>query len=299
LGFGTPRYRATPTVLSSTPGLVDGRSHGTPAGRRSQASLLNQHNPAGGLREVCPSPRVSVVIPALNEAENLPYVFAEMPEDVFEVLLVDGHSTDDTVAIARRLYPALRVVSQTSCGKGNALACGIAACRGDIVVTADADGSTDLREVPRFVEALQRGADVAKGSRFLPGGGSADITRVRAIGNSMLVRLVNLLFRTRYSDLCYGFNAFWRYCFQKVVIDCEGFEVETQINIRISKARLNVVEVPSLERRRIHGVSNLHAFRDGWRVLKTILNEWRSERLVQGGFRGGINSLLPRLRAKI
>ena len=219
------------------------------------------------------SPRVSVVIPTLNEAENLPHVFAEMPDDVYEVLLVDGHSTDGTVDVARRLYPSVRVVYQTSRGKGNALTCGFAACRGDIVVMADADGSTDLREIPRFLEALYDGADFAKGSRFLPGGGSADITRLRQAGNATLVRLVNLLFGTSYSDLCYGFNAFWRHCLESLDVDCEGFEVETQMNIRVSKAGLKVTEVPSVERERIHGVSNLHAVRDGWRVLETIVKE--------------------------
>jgi glycosyltransferase involved in cell wall biosynthesis len=232
-------------------------------------------------------PRVSVVIPTLNEAENLPHVFAEMPDDVYEVVLVDGRSTDGTVEVARRLYPSVRVVYQTSRGKGNALSCGFAACRGDIVVMADADGSTDLREIPRFLEALQSGADFAKGSRFLPGGGSADITKLRQAGNAVLVRLVNLLFRTNYSDLCYGFNAFWRYCLDSLDVDSEGFEVETQMNIRVSKAGLRVTEVPSVERERIHGVSNLHAVRDGWRVLETILRERLPEHKLQANVAGG------------
>ena len=218
-------------------------------------------------------PRVSVVIPALNEARNLPYVFASLPRDIYEVILVDGHSTDDTVAVARSLYPAVRIVRQTRSGKGNALACGFAACHGDIIVMVDADGSADGAEIARFVAALQRGADFAKGSRFLRDGGSADLTLLRCLGNWGLNLVVNILYGTRYTDLCYGYNAFWAYCLPYIHVDCDGFEVETLINIRIAKAGLHVTEVPSFESPRLHGVSNLSPWRDGWRILKTIFTE--------------------------
>ncbi len=217
--------------------------------------------------------RVSVVIPALNEAANLPHVFARIPPDVHEVILVDGHSIDDTVAVAHALYPGVRVVEQTRRGKGNALRCGFAACTGDIIVMLDADGSADGSEIPSFVDALLKGADFAKGSRFLPGGGSTDITPLRRLGNRGLNAVVNLLYGTHYTDLCYGYNAFWAHCLPYMDVDCDGFEVETLINVRIAKAGLRVREVPSFEGRRIHGVSNLNAWRDGRRVLRTILAE--------------------------
>ena len=137
----------------------------------------------------------------------------------------------------------------------------------------DADGSTDPKEIPRFVEALLQGNDFAKGSRFLKGGGSHDITPLRSLGNYGLGLLVNVFFRVRYSDLCYGYNAFWRYCLDCIDIDCDGFEIETLINIRICKAQLKVVEIPSFERPRMFGQSNLRTFRDGWRVLKIIVKE--------------------------
>jgi glycosyltransferase involved in cell wall biosynthesis len=234
--------------------------------------------------EVSAPPRVSVVIPALNEAKNLPHVFAQLPQDVYEVILVDGHSTDATVAVARALYPDVRVVQQTGRGKGNALRCGFTACRGDIIVMLDADGSTSGAEIPRFVAALRDGADFAKGSRFLHGGGSVDITPLRRLGNWGLTCLVNVLFGTQYTDLCYGYNAFWRRCLAHIRLDCDGFEVETLINIRIAQARLRIREVPSMEGQRIHGVSNLNAWRDGRRILKTILTErfpWRVVPLPQ------------------
>jgi glycosyltransferase involved in cell wall biosynthesis len=213
---------------------------------------------------------VSVVIPTLNEAQNLPHVFARLPAGLHEVIVVDGHSTDETAAVARALLPDARIVLQTGHGKGNALSTGFAACTGDIVVTLDADGSTDASEIPRFVAALCSGADFVKGSRFAQGGGSSDITRLRRIGNRALSAIVNNVYGTSYTDLCYGYNAFWTRCLPYLRVDCNGFEVETLINVRIAKAGLVVHEVPSYEQVRIYGASNLHAIRDGIRVLSTI-----------------------------
>jgi glycosyltransferase involved in cell wall biosynthesis len=217
-------------------------------------------------------PQVSVVIAALNE-ENLPYVFARLPSGLHEVIVVDGNSTDGTVSVARRLRPDVRIVMQSGRGKGNALAEGFAACTGEIIVALDADGSTDGAEIPRFVAALCNGADFVKGSRFAQGGASADITRTRSIGNRALNAIVNSLYGTHYTDLCYGYNAFWARCLPYIRVDCNGFEVETLINVRIAKAGLVVHEVPSYERARIHGHSNLHAVQDGVRVLRTIAVE--------------------------
>ena len=147
------------------------------------------------------SPSVSVVVPALNEERNIPHVFERIPKDVHQVVLVDGHSVDDTVAVARKLRPDVCVVSQTRKGKGNALACGFEAATGDVIAMVDADGSADPAEIPRFVAALVDGADFAKGSRFLPDGGSADITRLRAHGNQVLTTFFNLCYRCRYLTL--------------------------------------------------------------------------------------------------
>ena len=217
--------------------------------------------------------RVSVVIPTLNEEHNLPHVFARLPPALHQLIIVDGHSTDRTVAVAQRLRPDARIVMQTGRGKGNALAAGFAACTGDIVVTLDADGSTDAAEIPRFVAALCNGADFVKGSRFAQGGASSDITRIRKLGNRVLSATVNGLYGTSYTDLCYGYNAFWTRCLPYMHVDCDGFEVETLINVRIAKAGLVVHEVPSYEHNRIHGASNLSAVRDGGRVLRTIARE--------------------------
>jgi glycosyltransferase involved in cell wall biosynthesis len=241
----------------------------------------------GARHHVRKPPTVSVVIPAKNEARNLPHVLEALPAGLHEVILVDGNSTDETVQVARAFYPGIKVVGQTRKGKGNALACGFAATSGDFIVMIDADGSTDPAEIPRFVDALRQGADFAKGSRFMPGAGSSDISRLRQCGNFWLNKIVNALYGTRYTDLCYGYNAFRRGCLDAIALDPEcrpgtdesmmlwgdGFEVETLINIRIAKASLRVFEVPSFERNRLHGTSNLNAFSDGLRVFRTIYIE--------------------------
>jgi hypothetical protein len=219
------------------------------------------------------SPTVSVVIPAVNEAVNLPAVFASVPAWVDEVVLVDGRSTDDTIAVARRLRPDVNVVVQGGEGKGDARLAGFAAARGDIIVTIDGDGSADGREIVRFVSALLAGADFAKGSRFASAGHSDDITLGRRLGNKILSRLVNAMFGTQYTDLCYGFNAFWSGRLRDLALDCAGFEVETLMGIRAAKARLQIQEIPSYESPRQHGSSNLSVVGDGARILRLIVRE--------------------------
>jgi len=234
-----------------------------------------------------PRYRVSVVIPARNEARNLPHVLEALPAGLHEVIVVDGHSTDGTIEVAQRARPDVKIVQQTRHGKGNALACGFAELTGDMVVMLDADGSADPAEIPASVAALADGTDFAKGTRFVRGGQSHDITRFRRIGNAALNRLVNLLFGTCYTDLCYGYNAF-RVRILPVLelppvqaeapggmLRGDGFEIETLITVRAARAAVRITEVASTERARLHGASNLRAIPDGIRVLRTILAERR------------------------
>lgn len=216
---------------------------------------------------------VSVIIPAKNEAENLRYVLPRIPLDVYEVILVDGFSTDNTVEVARELRPDIQIVYQEGRGKGAALRSGFNAANGDIIVMLDADGSTDPAEIPVFVAALLTGADFVKGSRFMQGGGTTDMTLFRMTGHSSLMLAVKLLFGGNFSDLCYGYNAFWREVLPQLALDADGFEIETMMNVRALHAGLKIAEVPSYEAERIHGTSNLRAIPDGWRVLKTIIKE--------------------------
>jgi glycosyltransferase involved in cell wall biosynthesis len=215
---------------------------------------------------------VSVIVPARNEAPNLPRLFAELPP-VHEVIVVDGHSIDGTAEVARRLRSDVRVIEQPGVGKGDAMRAGLAAATGDISVFIDADGSNVATEVERFVLALLNGADLAKGSRFLERGGSTDLTRIRKLGNWGIRTLVNHRYGTRYTDIAYGFNAVWTRHRDLLSLDCSGFEVETLMHVRAARAGLVVEEVPSFEGRRHIGTTNLHALRDGVRIAAVLVRE--------------------------
>lgn len=216
-------------------------------------------------------PSVSVVIPTINEAANLPHVLPRIPLWVDEVILVDSHSTDETIAVAKQLLPDVVVLEQGRLGKGAALRSGFVAARGDIIVTLDADGSTDPAEIPAFVGALLAGADFVKGSRFAQGGGTDDMEWYRWLGNWGLLQLVRWRFGGRFTDLCYGYNAFWRHVLGYMDLsNSSGFEIETSMNIQALRAGLTVREVASLELRRLNGSSKLRSIPDGLRVLRTI-----------------------------
>lgn len=246
--------------------------------------METKNNPATSLGIA--EPRVSIVIPAFNEAANLEVILPKLPP-VHQVLLVDGNSSDGTVERSLAVMPSLEVIQQTRRGKGNALACGFSAVTGDIIVMLDADGSADPNEIVAFVEVLKNGADFAKGTRFMTGGGSDDITWFRKTGNFFLNSVANVILGTTYTDLCYGYNAFWTHCLPHLALPetslaaradgkhhwGDGFEIEAIINSRVALAKLKIHEVPSYEYLRMFGESNLNAVRDGFRVLYSLLKE--------------------------
>jgi glycosyltransferase involved in cell wall biosynthesis len=234
----------------------------------SKPTPLQSSGPSGGRGLLGTS--VSVVVPTLNEAQNIGWTLERIPKWVSEVLLVDGLSSDGTVEIARQHRPDIVLVEERTRGKGAALRAGFAAASSDIIVMIDADGSTNPKEMIRFVYALLAGADFVKGSREARGGGSVDITRVRGLGNRFFVGLVNLLHNGGFTDLCYGYCAFWKRHLPALALSATGFEIETELVLNAARAGLEIVEVPSLELERRAGTSNLSAWRDGLRVLRTI-----------------------------
>jgi len=228
--------------------------------------------------------KVSLVLPAKNEARNLAWVLEQIPDVVDEVILVDGDSVDATTSMAQACRPDIRLVRQTRPGKGNAVRAGFLASRGDIVVMMDADGSMSPGEIAHYVHFLNNGYDFVKGSRFVAGGGSMDITRIRRSGNSALLALVNRLYETNLTDLCYGFCAFRRRYLDHLSLTADGFDIEAEMIVHAVQAGLRIAEVPSLELPRRSGRSNLRAIRDGQRVLNVILRDHQdgwSGRFVQ------------------
>ena len=249
------------------------RLRGQP-GPDSQAEYIAPHFSNYGLPEwVAQPPLVSVVIPARNEEKCLPYVLSRIPAWVHEVVLVDGASADATIEVARHHWPSIRIVRQISKGKGGALREGFSHSTGDLIVAIDADGSMDPGEMGVFVALLDLGFDYVKGSRMLPGGGSHDLTTFRRLGNWVFRTLTNLIHRSRYTDLCYGYFAFRRGTVDALPLRTDGFAIETEINVKAWKAGFRVMEVPSRESDRIEGSSGLRPFGDGWRILSAIFRE--------------------------
>lgn len=265
------------------------RSEGVISAGVMLAQLADQPEDAAAVAagSSLPIPAVSIVIPTLNEAENLPALLPRIPPWVHEIIVVDGRSTDDTVAVAKRLCPEAKIVMEPRRGKGVALRAGFSAASGDVIIMMDADGSMRPEEIVHFVGALMAGADFVKGSRFLQGAGTDDMSYFRMLGNWGLTLFVRVLFGGHFTDLCYGYVGFWSRHVPALNSHAEGFEIETALSIRACKANLHIVEVASFEKPRMFGESNLRTIRDGWRVLTTIVTErlnlgWHSS--LNGGY---------------
>jgi len=222
-------------------------------------------------------PSITVIICTLDEEESLPYILLKIPRWVDEILLVDGHSTDRTVEVAEELCSGIKVLYQPGRGKGDALRRGIRKAKGDIIVTLDADNATDPEEMPKFIEPLLDGYDFAKGSRFARGF-PLNKPKHRIFGNLIITLLFNVLFFRRYTDLCSGYNAFWKKKIERVdLYSSDDFENEPLINTRVRKAGLKVVEVGHLDRGRLKGSIKESSWRQGFKAVKTIIRErfWR------------------------
>jgi len=235
-----------------------------------EATRHRTHSPGVETRH----PSVSLVIPTLNEARNLPWVLRRIPAYVDQVVIVDGRSEDDTVEVAKAVRPDVEIVLETRQGKGAAIRAGFAASTCDLIVMIDADGSMDPGEIGWYTSLLSSGFDFVKGSRYLTGGTSDDLTWLRNQGNRALTELANLACHRHFSDLCYGYVGLRRQCLPLLELASDGFEIETELAMRAALAGLRIAEVPTHELTRLSGSSNLHTFRDGWRVLSTLVKEW-------------------------
>lgn len=188
------------------------------------------------------TPRVSIVIPALDAATNVHFVLRQLP-DADEVILVDGGSADGTPDAARQARPDVRVLSVPGASRAAALAAGFEAASGDVILTLPIDGSANPDEVPAFVAALVAGADVAKGSRYV-GSAAAQLPGERAL--AWLGRRVN---GTGLSDLAHGFYGFWADQRALLALPTDGrswsLQVDVTVACQLARAGARIVQVPS------------------------------------------------------
>jgi glycosyltransferase involved in cell wall biosynthesis len=223
--------------------------------------------------------RVSVVVPALNEAANLPHVLLRTPRlpEIVEVILVNGASNDGTPDVARALLPSIRIVDQDGRGKGNAVRCGALAAEGDYFLVMDADGSHRPEEIPLYIEMARQGYEMIKGCRYLQGGGTDDETLDRGIMVRLVDIVANMLWGTDFTDMAYGMFMIDRQKFLGLDLTADHFDIEWEVLIKAKRAGLRIARVPAHEASRIHGRSHLTYRRDGWLIFKTVMRE---------GFRG-------------
>jgi glycosyltransferase involved in cell wall biosynthesis len=218
--------------------------------------------------------RVSIIIPTLNEVENIKYVFPYIPQFIDEIVVIDGDSTDGTREEVLKFRKDARIIIDKTPGKGAALRKGFEVATGDLIVMMDADGSNDPNEIPSLLMPVLNGYDASKASRFLPGGGSDDFTPFRRFGNNIFIIMVNNMYGANLTDLCYGYRAFKKEAIERMYCRSDGFEIETEQSIHMIKAGLKIKEVPSFEAKRKNGNSRLNSVRDGWRIFQLIIKEY-------------------------
>jgi glycosyltransferase involved in cell wall biosynthesis len=216
--------------------------------------------------------RVSIIIPTLNEEKNLGYVLPRIPKvpEIVEFILADAHSSDNTIPIAKALLPEIKAVFQDGKGKGNAILCAAKAATGDYFLILDGDGSQRPEEIPLYIEKAKEGYDLVKGGRFMPGGGTEDGTLFRKIIVRTANTVANVVWRTRFSDICYGMFLINRQKYLNLAIESTGFNIEWELMIKAKRKGLRIVEIPSRERKRIYGKTNIHYLRDGSMIARTV-----------------------------
>jgi len=214
-------------------------------------------------------PKISVVIPALNEVESIGRVLSEIPKDkVDEILVADGRSTDGTVELVKKL--GYQVIFEEKKGFGAAIASGIKRAQGDIVIILNADGSQNPNDIPKLVDKLEEGYDMVMASRYLPGAGSDDDTLLHRLGNKVFTFLFNIKNKTQLSDVLYFFLAVRKNVFDKVETVSPKFEYCIELPAKVSKAGLKIAQVPSFERKRFGGKAKVNAFPVGLKILLAI-----------------------------
>ena len=216
--------------------------------------------------------KISIIIPALNEVESIGRVLEEIPKDVAdEIIVSDGHSTDGTQELVRKM--GYKVIEQKGEGFGAGVASGIEEAKGDIVIIINADGSQNSKDIPLLLEKIKEGYDLVLASRYLPGAGSDDDTPLHYFGNKMFTFLCNLLYKVGISDSLYFFLAAKKGIFEKIKLKSPDSGYAIELPIKVHQAGFKITEIPSFERKRTRGRAKVNAFRNGLQILLTLFKQ--------------------------
>jgi len=223
---------------------------------------------------------ISVIVPAFNEAAALGPVLLRAHKVLqnlgvaHEVIVVDDGSTDQTAKVAT-VSGARLVTNNGNLGKGCALRRGFREAKGQVIVTIDADGENWPEEIPILLSPImdvKEGADVVVGSRFMSRSIEPGVTSpVHLLGNKILNVTLYFLTKTRITDSQSGFRAFKRAALQNLALESRGYEIEAEMVVKMLRKGFTLKEVPITYNKRTSGCSKLRTFKDGFKILKTII----------------------------
>ena len=221
--------------------------------------------------------KTTLIIPTRNEEGCIGSVLREVPrQDVNEIIVIDGASTDNTEAEAKaELRPEDKFIKQKGRGYGGAFLEAFDIATGDVIIMMDADGSHDPKEITAIMERVRRGEEYVMASRYMSGGKSEDDTIIRWFGNRFFTWLTNTIHGTRVTDSLYLFTAITRDGLKKLNLKSPGFEFCTEIVVKAHRAGLKFGEVPAHERARFAGKTKVNAFWHGLKILRMILKRYR------------------------
>ena len=219
--------------------------------------------------------KVTLIIPALNEEGCIGKTIKEIPRShVDEIIVVDGHSTDNTVNEAKiALGPNDKIIEQKREKFGGAIYDGLDMANGDIVMIMDADGSHNPNDIPKLLSRFLENT-IVMASRYAPGGRSDDDTLIRWLGNWVFTRLTRLVHGVKITDSLYFFFAISKENFKKLDLKSQGFAICVEFLVKARRNGLKIIEVPAIERPRLAGESKVNAFRDGLKILRAILRKY-------------------------
>lgn len=222
--------------------------------------------------------KTTVVMPTLNEVETIEESLTRLPKDLIdEVLVIDGHSTDGTIELVKKLgYPVIfqeeNPKGPGAKGFGSAVATGIKHATGDVIIITSADLSQDINDLPLMLDKIKEGYDLVLTSRYMKGGGSEDDTLLHRWGNKFFTFLCNFLHGTKITDCLYFYLAADKKMFEKFKIETVHAGCCPELPIKAHKAGFKIVDIPSVEKKRGGGKGKLNAFVDGLKILWTIVS---------------------------
>lgn len=217
--------------------------------------------------------KVLIISPTSNELEGVKAVLPKINKKIVDdILVVDLNSTDGTVEFCKK--HGFQVLHQKTKGYGAAIMEGLEVNHDEIVVEFPPDGSSPPEHIKDLIKKIEEGYDFVIASRYLKGAKSYDDDLVTSFGNFMFTKIVNLLFRTKFTDVLIGYRAYRRSAIDKLNIRAKNLDWSVELPILFAKSGAKITEIPSDEPKRIGGKRKMHPIKTGWDITKVIIWEF-------------------------